>query len=104
MNKELKKINDDVINLRHEEINKLLNLVNIKKNKLIDKISNNNIDKEDALFRNKSMIGTLGKAWGVFIELDKESQIRFLRDDSFNGMSWQSLLQCNPYLKDSNEK
>jgi hypothetical protein len=39
----------------------------------------------------------LGDLWAGFIELPLEGKIKALDELSFRGMSWQSLMQSNPY-------
>ena len=45
----------------------------------------------------RSLPGPLGAAWAEFCALPAPQQAAALREPSFAGMPWHSLLQCNPY-------
>lgn len=47
--------------------------------------------------RNSNKAGVLGAIWAEFIDLPQREQVRLLEELRFKGMSWQSLMQCNPY-------
>jgi len=46
---------------------------------------------------NGTVPGLLGALWTEFSNLPLAAQLRALGEPTFRGMSWQSLLQCNPY-------
>jgi hypothetical protein len=54
-------------------------------------------DLEIVRARNATHPGILGTLWAEFIELPLAEKISALSEPNFKGMSWQSLMQSNPY-------
>ena len=84
---------------RQAEIAKVMAQVERKRYSLAERLRNSDMDLADARRRNASMPGRLGELWGLFIELPRESQVEALGIAQFHAMSWQSLLQCSPFLQ-----
>ena len=70
-----------------------------KRQSLAERLRAGDVDLADARRRNATMPGRLGELWGIFIELPRERQIEALGVAQFHAMSWQSLLQCSPFLQ-----
>ena len=84
---------------RQAEIEKVMGRMNAYRLQLIGKLASDDVDVADAERRNKGMPGVLEERWGQFMALSKEQKIAALQEPAFNGMAWQSLLQCSPYLR-----
>ena len=84
---------------RQAEIAKVMAQVERKRHSLADRLRNSDVDLADARRRNAAMPGRLGELWGLFIELPRERQLEALGVAQFHAMSWQSLLQCSPFLQ-----
>lgn len=84
---------------RQAAITKVMAQVGQKRQSLAERLRADDVDLADARCRNATMPGRLGELWGVFIELPRERQIEALGAPQFHAMSWQSLLQCSPFLQ-----
>lgn len=83
---------------RHAEIAKVMARVSLKRLALAEKLERGLADADDARRRNASMPGVLGERWSAFIALPMPEQVSALGRTEFEGMAWQSLLQCSPYF------
>lgn len=83
---------------RQAEIAKVMARVNAKRLALAEKLESGLADSDDARRRNESMPGVLGERWSAFIALPIPEQVAALGKTEFEGMAWQSLLQCSPYF------
>ena len=72
---------------------------------LSDLIASGRADSQAAAawMRSVPSIGVLDDYWEEFIALSADQQILALKEKEFNGMSWQSLLQCCPYFESLDE-
>ena len=83
---------------RKQAIAELMARVNTSRLRLRDRIARGAVDQEDAHRRNASMPGVLGERWAQFMVLTRAEQMAALEQTEFNGMAWQSLLQCSPFF------
>ncbi len=83
---------------RQAEIAKVLDQVDRKRAMLAERLLAGELDLDAARARNAGMPGVLGARWAEFIELPPGEQVAAMREPRFRGMSWQSLLQCSPFL------
>ncbi|WP_448255161.1 hypothetical protein [Ottowia oryzae] len=83
---------------RRQAIAELMARVDASRWKLRDRIARGEVDQEDAHRRNASMPGVLGERWAQFMALTRAEQVTALEQAQFNGMAWQSLLQCSPFF------
>lgn len=88
----------DAILVRQNEIRRVMDQVDKKRLDLQARFEADFFDDAEARKRNKAVPGILGALWAQFIELSKEQKIHHLGQTTFNGMHWQSLLQCSPYV------
>ena len=83
---------------RKQAIAELMTRVDASRLRLRDSIARGQVDAEDARRRNASMPGVLGERWTQFMALTRAAQVAALEQPEFNGMAWQSLLQCSPFF------
>ena len=84
---------------RQEAIGKLMACVRFKQMTLIKRINLGDADMAGAIQRNQRMPGILGELWNKFLHLDSPAQVEALTGAEYEGMSWQSLLQCSPFFQ-----
>lgn len=85
---------------RQAEIKRLNNLVQSKKEKLaklLCGLSRKDIARVRSANR-QAQVGVLSDLWDHFLNLPADQQINALKEPRFEGMSWQSLLQANPFV------
>jgi hypothetical protein len=83
---------------RHAEVDKVMQQVQRQRQQLAQRIASGQANHQAAALRNAAMPGLLGQRWAEFMGLSDVQKIQELAQLRFNGMAWQSLLQCNPYL------
>lgn len=85
---------------RQAEIERLNNLVQSKKEKLaklLFGLSRKDFARVKSANR-QAQVGVLTELWDHFLNLPTDQQINALKEPRFEGMSWQSLLQANPFV------
>lgn len=88
----------DAVAERQREISKVMRQVKDMQRELSNRIREGAVDEADAFNRNQRMPGSLGQLWFQFLDLSKDAKLFALSKAEFNGMAWQSLLQCSPYF------
>ena len=83
---------------RKQAIAELMARVDASRLTLRERIARGEVDQTDAHRRNASMPGVLGERWTQFMALTRAEQVSALERPQFNGMAWQSLLQCSPFF------
>lgn len=84
---------------RQAEIAKMMARTNAKRVALGSLIASSDFDLVDARRRNASMPGILGELWTKFLDMESSEQLKALEVPEFQGMAWQSLLQCDPIFR-----
>ena len=84
---------------RQVAIAELMARVNAKRLLLKRQLAAGALSIPTAKLRNSSIPGVLGSLWSDFMNLPVDLQLQALESSDFQGMSWQSLLQCSPYIE-----
>lgn len=86
------------VTLHQHAVEQVMQKLECSKLELSERLLNGQFNQGKAERRNSTMPGILGQRWREFFELEPNEKIQALKMPAWNGMAWQSLMQCNPYL------